>query len=156
MCGAGTWPLLCRLLAGRSEVPAPHTLLKLFGELHDFALRPPPVIGREAFAIAHERAMTTVVGFDVEDIVVGKNLLPSLRQNAYERIVDCVDQQRRTRDPVHNMGRGGAVIVVVSPSETAIVSSNAIVEISQALNSPETRGVKRFGKQPSLAAKPPE
>ena len=59
----------------RARVPALHELLKLFRELHHFALRPAPIVGGIAIAFADEGTMAAVFGFDVSDVAIGEQRL---------------------------------------------------------------------------------
>jgi hypothetical protein len=47
-------------------------LAKLLRELHDFTLRPSPVVARVASTFADERAVTTVRGFDIGNVGIGE------------------------------------------------------------------------------------
>src|ERR1700683_2802372 len=131
-------------------------LSKLFGKLHNFALCPAAIVSRISAAFSDESTVAAVFSFEISDVPIRKQRLPRLRQNANERIVRGVDHQRGSRDMVDQGGGGSAGIVIVCAGEVAVVSRDAIIKVSQSLNSAQARSVKVRGKQPRLAAKPLE
>ncbi len=98
--------------------------------------------------------MSAVLGLDVGNIVIGEERLARLRQKTNERIVDGMDDQRGSRDPVDHIGGCGPGVVVIGTGESAIVGSYAVVKLAQRLDSAQARGVEGLRKQPHLAAKP--
>src|SRR5258708_32290891 len=76
------------------------SLAELLRELDHFAFRPTAIIGRVAVALSKECAVATVLGFDIDNVAIGKDLLPRLRQQPNERIVGGMDHERWPNDAV--------------------------------------------------------
>src|ERR1035437_2966570 len=100
-----------------------------------------------------EGAVAAVAGLNQVDMRVGAQLGARVRQDADERIVCRVENERGDGDAIHNTGTGSAVVVVVGVSETAIASNDLVVEVAQGAHRPDTDGLIATGKQSRLAVK---
>ena len=78
--------------------------------------------------------MATVLRFEISNVAIGNQLLPSLRQNANEWIVGGVNHYSRgTRNPLYHIRGSGPSVVIVGSRKPAIVRRYAIVELPQVL-----------------------
>lgn len=75
-------------------------------------------------------AVAPVAGFDKMDIRIGENANVRFRQEADEGIVLSTKNERGNGDAVDDTGAGGAVIVVVGVTESAIAGDDFVVELS--------------------------
>jgi hypothetical protein len=137
----------------REALSLPRKLSELLRKFHDLTFRPAAIVSSIAVAFTNKGAVATILNFNVSNVRIGEQMLAGLRQNANEGIVDRVDYQRRSRDAVDDIRRGGASIIIICPGETAIVSRDAVIEFTQGPDTAEARGIEVTGKQLYLPPK---
>src|SRR5260370_39305679 len=84
----------------------------LLHELDHLALCPAAVVRGAAIDLPQKRAMTSVCGFNVSDMGIGKNFLPCLRRHSDERIVGGVNNHRWHANPFYHVGRGRMTVII--------------------------------------------
>ena len=135
-----------RLQRGETRTRQTSSLLcvgELLEEIDDLGFSPMAVV---SVARGEEGAVSTVLRFSEADIGIGENPGPGFGQDADEGIVGGVKNERGRRNAVDDVGGRGAGVVVDSAVESAVVGSDAVVEIAEAENALETGGVKDAGK----------
>src|SRR5260370_42494684 len=94
----------------------------LLHELDHLALCPAAVVRGAAIDLFQKPAMTSVRGFNVSDMGIGKNFLPCLRRYSDERIVRRVNNQRRHANPIYHIGRRRTGAIIPSTEQSTIQS----------------------------------
>src|SRR5260370_22841571 len=109
----------------------------LLHELDHLALCPAAVLRGAAIDLSQKRAMTSVRGFNVSDMGIGKNFLPCLRRYSDERIVRGVNNQRGHDNPIYHIGSGRTSVLIRRIGESTIEPCNSVIEAAQAGDSPQ-------------------
>ena len=96
--------------------------------------------------------MAAVLGFDESDVRVGGDGGAGGVDQANERIVAGVEDERGNGDAVEHAGGGGAVVVVVRGPEAGVERGDAVVEFAQGVDAGRALRIEDVRKEHGLAA----
>ena len=99
--------------------------------------------------------MAAVCSFDVGDIRIGENALPSFGQQANEWIIGGMNDQRRDRNAVDDIRSRCARVIIVGAGISAIVGCDAIVELAEAGNASQPVEIEMLREVAGLGPHPP-
>src|SRR5438045_5357976 len=100
--------------------------------------------------LAKIRAMASMRCLDHGDVPIGEDRGTSLGRKADKRIVEGAQDQGGRGDVIHYSSAGGAVVVVVGITETAVASNDLVVELAQGANGAESARLVDCREQRSL------
>lgn len=131
--------LMARVLRTRwtyATLPQPDSALchecsaHLPHKLDHFPLRPAPIIAIPV-GLPNKRTMPAVSSLDISEVRIASNLLQGLGPHANEWIIGRMNNESRHGNPVHNIRRRRARVIVVGAGKSAVRSGDAIIEEPQ-------------------------